>query len=263
MGRSGAFAFSAVFFAAGLHVTQPAFWQGIPRSLQVSDGPRADLSASPEEAFAKILLDQGWLAFSNIWSQEGGDCPNSPLSAAKDCLVGHGYKLDVVSGTTCELTIEEVYPLWGETRMPDGKVEGTYIIGRMLTFSLSGLASAHFDKGLTMLFEFPHQQLPIRKVLTTASEGRWIELPPPPTKADVSNLFIDQKQKDEQYKRLFSGWQQKIIALGQRAGEKGDLLDEFEVQANGDTGQTTMSIVVNQSPELGDTLKRLIAKCQK
>ena len=45
MGRSGAFAFSAVFFAAGLHVTQPAFWQGIPRSLQVSDGPRADLSS--------------------------------------------------------------------------------------------------------------------------------------------------------------------------------------------------------------------------
>ena len=109
--------------------------------------------------------------------------------------------------------------MWGETRMPDGKVEGTYIIGRMLTFSLSGFASAHFDKGLTMQFEFSHQQLPIRKVLTTASEGNWIELPPPPTKADVSNLYIDQRQKNEQYKRIFSDWQQKIIALGQRAGK--------------------------------------------
>ena len=261
--RSSAFAFSAAFLAAGLHVTQPAFSQGIPRSLQVSDGLQADLNASPEEAFGKILLDQGRLAFSNVWSLEGGNCPNSPLSVAKDCLEKRGFKLGIVSSSTCELTIEEVYPLWGETRMPDGKVEGTYIIGRTLTFSLSGFASAHFDKKLTMLFEFSHQQLPIRKVLTTASEGNWIELPPPPTNADVSNLYIDQKQKNEQYARIFSDWQQKIIALGQRAGNHGDLLDEFEFKANGDTGQTTMSIVLDQSPELGDTLKRLIAKCQK
>jgi hypothetical protein len=261
--RSRAFAFSAALFTAGLHVPQLAFSQSIPHSLQVSDGPQADLSASPEEAFGKILLDQGWLAFSNIWSQEGGNCPSSPLSAVKDCLEKYGFKLDAVTGTSCELTIEEVYPLWGETRGSDGKVEGNYITGRMLTFSLSGLASAHFDKNLTMLFEYSHQQLPIRKVLTTASEGNWIELPAPPTKADVSNLYIDEKKRNEQYKRIFSEWQQKIIALGQRASNQDDLLDKIEFRSNGNTGKTVMSIVLNQTPKLGDTLKRLIAKCQE
>ena len=57
MGRSGAFAFSAVFFVAGLHVTQPAFWQGIPRSLQVSDGPRADLRARQETTASRDWFD--------------------------------------------------------------------------------------------------------------------------------------------------------------------------------------------------------------
>ena len=263
MGRSSAFAFSAALFGAGLCVPHPAFSQSIPHSMQVSDDPHADLRASPEEAFGKILLDQGWLAFSNVWSQEGGNCPNSPLSAAKGCLEIQGFKLEIISGSTCELTIQEVYPLRGETRTSDGKLQGTYIIGRELTFSLSGFSSAHFDKNLTILFEFSHQQLPIRKVLTTASEGNWIELPPPPTKTDVSNLYIDQKQKNEQYARLFKNWQAAIIALGQRVGNQHDLIDEFVLGTNGDTGRATMSVALNQSPELGDTLKRLIAKCQK
>ena len=182
------------------------------------------------------------------------------LNKRRECLLLAHH---VISRHRSKRSLLGAYPLWGETRMPDGKVEGTYIIGRTLTFSLSGLASAHFDKGLTMLFEFSHHQLPIRKVLATASEGNWIELPPPPTKEDVSNLFIDQKQRNEQYERIFSDWQRKIIALGRRAGNHGDLLDEFEFKTNWDTGQTTMSIVLNQSSELGDTLKRLIAKCQR
>jgi hypothetical protein len=252
--RSCIFAFPAAFLATALHLSHSA--------LLAAGGPQASREG-PEYAFSQILSARGWLEFSTVWSQKGGSCPDSPISATKDCLEKQGFKLDIFSGAPCELTIQEEYPLWGESRTSDGKLQETYIIGRLLTFSFSGLASVHFEDNVTVLFDFSKQLAPIRKVLTTASEGKWLDLPPPPTMAAVSSLFVDQQRKKEQYGRLFQEWQQKIISLGRRGGNQSDFLDEFKLRGDDNTGHTIMGITLDNSPKLDDALRSIIAKCKK
>ena len=183
------------------------------------------------------------------------------MAQIRPCLESKGFKLTAVSNSECQITVAEQYPLFNEARTWDGKLSGTYIVGKSITLPFSGLAPDHFAGRLVIFFEFEDQQWPKRKVITTASGENWIELPRQPTKRDVTGIFLTESQKQEAYNKLIMGWDQEIKALGRDNGPT-SVVDDFGTTVDPNTGRTNVRIAIGQTPELIQTLKNLIAKCK-
>ena len=241
-----------------------------PQTFQESLSPPLSPPPSPEEAFANILLDYGWSQIFGKATSQGDRCARygmNPL-AGNECVKNEGYKLGIFAPADCELTIQEQYPLGAVSRTWDGQIQGSYVIGQSLTFPFSGFAPDRFYGQLVIVFEFPDRQFPIKKVLTTGSNGTWVELPPQPIKADISGLSLTQRGRDEAYQKLLFQWNQKINEIGRRSVQPpagsavGGLVDTITLAVNAEDGKSMMSIAVRQSPPLVEALKRLIAKCK-
>lgn len=253
----------------------------VPATTPVSQTLQTELSESPEQRFARVLFDfwmSNWCLRTNLQLKTTEGCAEVIHNPHNLGVFAGEYKLDVLSPKDCELTIQERYqrPRDADLRKTwDGQIQGQYVVGQSIAFSLSGIAPDLFRPGIIVVFKFPYQQGPVRKVLTAASSNgnwteKWVQLPIQPSMVDVGGLT--QAAKDEAYGKAYSEWLQKIgeeVGVDaqrlnlEHAAMPGSFVIPVDFIFDKQTGSTLVGIPLNQSTDLVDLLKRLIAKCKR
>jgi hypothetical protein len=95
----------------------------------------------------------------------------------------------------------------------DGKVSGSYTVGRSLTLNLDGLDSSLISKTDTfaLFFDITKETPQVRRVLLSTDLNAWLTVPPPPMASDVGISG----NSDEELQRLSvarANWTREMFA---------------------------------------------------
>jgi hypothetical protein len=158
-------------------------------------------SRSPEDQFA--YFDE--VFWFESYHDTGYKCQSTigkSYADRKACLIANGIRYEATIPQRCILTITEYEPTIGQpARSWDGKVTGSSVIGRRITFPLSSLDESMIggDGSIFRLdFEIKDRTSIIRSVAMSADPTAWIDLPSPPLATDVpSNIRTDKKRHDQ------------------------------------------------------------------
>ena len=135
----------------------------------------------------------------------------------KKCLVLKGFWFESGSPDRCTVVIRERLPMVAEpAKTWDGKIIGKEIVGREITFKLTGLDEALIRKNsawFDLYFEMIDPSSVIRRIALSNDPGSWIVLPSPPLTTGLKLPGSDDGRYQE-LMRLRLAWASELGRYG-------------------------------------------------
>jgi hypothetical protein len=171
---------------------------------------------APEQKFGTAL--ESFWAFGGGGNEGAGMCPPGSLAEKIGCLKAQGTTLLVKYPQACQIEItERIFVPKTASQSWDGKVIGTYVIGRMLSLSLGDLDPELISKEGTgvsarfvLFFELTPKSLQPKQVLLSSDANTWMRLPPPPMIDELKEPYRNENDRFQKLATARQAWMQTM-----------------------------------------------------
>ncbi len=190
--------------------------------LKANDASRAvrspDWKTFPLEKRFAYFLETFWVDYR----VESTNCMETVVRkegylAQKKCIVQNGFWFESSSPARCKLVVRERVPMPGTlAKTWDGKVIGKKVVGREITFDLSGLDESLIREHLgsyDLYFEITNPSSVVQRIAQSNDPDKWIVVPPPPLATTLKLSGSD----DESYQALMrarAAWASEVNRYG-------------------------------------------------
>jgi hypothetical protein len=153
------------------------------------------------------------------------DCePARPYRARTECIERKGFALSIQYPADCKMAVVERRPApLNLQRRWDGTVEGSYLLGREVSFDLTSLREDMITTSpyVELDFQVTRAKVPIVRALVSDKREQWIPVPAPPLKEDFPTDFPNPAARDRAFQQAVAGLAPKnapVFPLSERAG---------------------------------------------